>query len=766
MSAQSFPPLAISSGKGRFGVQSTLFRLISTVVTVVLLFGLVLAVLLVLRSTPTPVRPVALSQRVRSTTVSFTPTPVDTPALALAATSAAAPVTVAGTPVATSSLSITVTPRVTVATTTAVGRTTTRVTPPPTPTSTKTPAPRATATPAILRPTPTATSVIALKQALDLRELPAAGWHVFSNANQVNDVMVLNTTIWGATDGGIVAWNRSTNEAIKYTTLDGLVANRTTAVVNCPLAGFGIVFGTAQGLQIFDSERASWKLLNSTNSDMHFDDVATLVCNAEAGFLVVGYRQHGLDLFDRKSGEWRLLDRDAGLQRTLVDAVAVVGNLDEIWVSSGFGISVLTADGARFYDKNNTPLETNQINVMVSDAAGAVWLGTRDKVYKIAGEEWTIYSPSYVLASNFPTGEITSLAFANDGALWIGSDQGQLCKFDPVIINCDPFFAGADSGIQSAIHGLTLDNLGRLYVATANDGVRLYDGKDWRAFTVADDQLASNQIRALTQDQLGYLWLATDVGLQQLNPTDFAQQRLFADSNNYNGLMDVVALLADPKAGIWLGGRNAAYFGGDDWVTFTESDGLVDSRVRALVIDDQQRTWLGTQRGLSIWNGDSFFNLGTEDGLPGELINTLFADGETVWIGSNRGLLRFTGNRLQIFTTTNSGLPGNEIRALVKGADGALLVGTNLGVARLAGENFSPIPETIGAEVNALAVTPDRAIWVGTQGNGLLYFDGLRWGAPPQTDYPPTGPITTLFVDQQGTLWIGGPEGGLLRYVP
>lgn len=744
-------------------MQSTLFRLISTVVTVALLFGLVLAVLLVLRSTPTPVRPMASSQRARITTVGLTSAPVvDTPAIAMAATTAALTVTLADTPVAISSLST--------VTTAVIDRTLTRITPPPTlpstPTSTKTTVPRPTATPAILRPTPTATPVIALKKALDLRKLPAAGWHVFSNANQVNDVMVLNTTIWGATDGGIVAWNRSTNEAVKYTTLDGLVANRTTAVVNCPLAGFGIVFGTAHGLQIFDSERASWKLLNSTNSDMHFDDVATLACNAQAGFLVVGYRQHGLDVFDRKSGEWRLLDRAAGLQRDLVDAVAVVGNLDEIWVSSGFGVSVLTADGARFYDKNNTPLETNQINVMVSDAAGAVWLGTRDKVYKIAGEEWTIYSPSYVLASNFPTGEITSLAFTNDGALWIGSDQGQLCKFDPVIINCDPFFAGADSGIQSAIRGLAFDNLGRLYVATANDGVRLYDGKDWRAFTVADDQLASNQVQALTQDQLGYLWLATDVGLQQLNPTDFAQQRLFADSNNYNGLMDVVTLLADPKGGIWLGGRDAAYFGGDDWLTFTESDGLVDSRVRALAIDDQQRTWLGTQRGLSIWNGDSFFNLGTEDGLPGELINTLFADGETVWIGSNRGLLRFTGNRLQIFTTTNSGLPGNEINALVKGADGALLVGTNQGVARLAGENFSPIPETSGEEVNALAVTPDRAIWVGTQGNGLLYFDGLRWGAPPQTEYPPLGPITTLFVDQQGTLWIGGPDGGLLGYVP
>jgi len=745
-------------------VQSTLFRLISTIVTIALVLGLILVVLLVLRSTPVPTRPSptrpspthlsAVSGQVTLSVVTPTQTLTTSPTTDPGVASVSTPIVTTRT-TALAALATT-------ATTPPGATSTARTTSAPTATTT----PRATATPAILRPTPTPTPVVALRTPLELSAPLPTGWQLYANANQVNDVVVLNTTIWGATEGGIVAWNRSTNAAVKYTTLDGLVANRTTAVVNCPLDGFGIVFGTNQGLQIFDPARAQWKLLNSANSDLHFDDVATLTCNVEAGFLVVGYRQHGLDVFDQASGEWRLLDRTAGLQRELVDAVAVVGNLAEIWVSSGFGISVLTAERALFYDKSNTPLETNQINVMVSDAAGAVWLGTRDKVYKIVGEEWTIYSPSYVLASNFPRGEITSLAFTNDGALWIGSDQGQLCKFDPIIINCDPFFAGSDSGIQSAITGLTLDNLGRLYVATAGDGVRLYDGEDWRPFVVAEDQLAGNRVQAITQDQLGYLWLATDGGVQQVNPIDFKEQRRFAGQTPYAGINDVVTLLADPAGGLWLGGRGAAYFDGETWLTFAETDGLVDNRVRALAIDEQPRTWFGTQRGLSIWNGDSFFNLGTADGLPGEVINTLLAAADSVWIGSNRGLLRFTGNRLQIYTTTNSGLPGNAINALLKPADGALWVGTDQGLARLAGDVFNPIPELSDVHVTTLATTPDRAIWVGTQDAGLRRFDGLRWGPPPGTEYPLLTTVTTLFVDQQGALWVGGPDGGLLRYVP
>jgi ligand-binding sensor domain-containing protein len=511
---------------------------------------------------------------------------------------------------------------------------------------------------------------------------------------------------------------------------------------------------------------------------MHYDDVATLYCSVEYGFLVVGYRQHGLDVFDVADGAWRLIDQRNGLQSNRVEVVTVVGDLDALWVAAGDGISVLTQEGAFFYDQQNSPLETTQINAMASDANGTVWLGARDKVYAISGETWTIYSPSYVLASRFPTGEITGLTLGNDGALWIGSDIGELCKFDLVAVNCDPFFTAADLAVTSAVTGVTVDNLGRLYVATANDGVRLYDDgatnrasaagvqprTTWRTFTLPTD-LAGNQIRAITQDAAGYLWIMTEAGLQQWNPTVVTATLLFTEENSHYPVTTIETLAADPRQGLWVGGVNGGYFDGRNWISFATTDGLINQQVRTIAVDTEQRTWFGTSRGLSIWNGDSFFNLSAADGLPGEAINALLVDDETVWIGTDGGLLRYADNRLQIFTRTTTQLPSDQITALAKAEEDVLLIGTDRGLVQFQGNTMTAITEFAAQSITALAVMPGNAIWVGTATQGLRYFDGEAWTEPPGAIRPPAPLVTTLFVDQQQSIWIGA-DGGLLRYTP
>jgi ligand-binding sensor domain-containing protein len=724
--------------KDCFRVQSTTFRLFSALITVALLVGLAVVVIVVLQSEPSAAPPFLEPTVTSAVTVNAL-----LQTQALTSTTSSNTLLPFATTIPDASTRAQPTPRVGTS---------------------------------ILHPTATPTPITALREPVDLARTPARGWSVYSNGNQVTDLTVINNTIWAATGGGIVAWNRSNNAGVKYTTLDGLVANRTTAVVYCPLPGFGLIFGTDAGLQLYDVASERWTLLNSNNSELHHDDIATLNCSVDHGFLVVGYRQHGLDIFDEESGEWRLINRSNGLQRDLVDAVTVVGDLAQVWVSSGFGISVLTEAGVLFYDQQNTPLETNQINAMASDANGTVWLGARDKVYAINGETWTIYSPSYVLASSFPTGEITGLTLADDGTLWIGSDVGELCKFDLVAVTCDPFFTPTELGLTSGITALFVDNLGRLYVATANDGVRFYDvssntssGSDlnnerWRAF-VLPDELSGNQIQALTQDAAGYLWVQTEAGLQQWNPLAATETLLFTDHNSQYAISTITTLAADPVQGLWVGGQNAGYFDGVAWTTFATTDGLVDRRVQALTIDEQARTWFGTQGGLSIWNGDSFFNLTQADGLPSATVKTLVVDGATVWIGTDGGLLRFVDNRLQIFTMATTRLPSNTITALAKAEDGALLIGTDQGLVRFIDTTMSIIPEFEAQAITALAVLPGAAIWVATATQGLRYFNGLRWTDVPGSIVPPAPVVTTLFVDRQGALWIGA-DGGLLRYVP
>jgi ligand-binding sensor domain-containing protein len=593
-------------------------------------------------------------------------------------------------------------------------------------------------------------------------------WQSYTNANLANAVTATLNTIWVATDGGVIAWNKNSGSYIKYTTLDGLAANRTTAVVNCPLRGFGVVFGSEAGLQIFDLQNNDWKVLNSSNSGMSFDDVTALHCEVDNRYLVVGYKQHGLDIFDASVGAWRYVGQNDGLQNNLVDTLAVVGNQESIWVSSGLGISVLSAGGQpSFYDEATSPLETNQIRRIVVTEDGAVWLGAQDALYKVQGEDWTIYDARSVLASPFPGGALNGLAAAADGTLWIGSSRGEICHFDPVRVACQDFYAAEPGMVAGELTSLSIGGDGAIYYTTAGGGVSMYAGGRWRAFAIPDEPLFGNEIHSMAETGDGNLWVATERGIQAINPHSDAIVRQFTRDNSALSSATKEVLHPAPEGGVWFGALGASYFNGISWRSYTTADGLAGSLVQAIATDSQGRTWFGTESGLSIWNSSTFFNLTRENGLPGDNIATLLADDEIMWISAvGGGLFRFEKNQLQLFSPENSALPSNTISAMAIAQDGALLLGHSRGLARFEDGEVTPIPELAGYAVSAIATAPGGVIWVGTAGDGLVYFDGEAWTPAPAGVQPPSPQITNILVGADGSVWVGSRSGGLIRYQP
>ena len=597
------------------------------------------------------------------------------------------------------------------------------------------------------------------------------GWQTLSNANKINDLAFYTNTVWAATQGGMVAWNMQTNRSIKFTTLDGPAVNQTTAVVACPLPGLGIVFGSDQGLQIFDIQTGRWKGLNSSNSTMSFDDVAALVCSVDNGFLLVGYQQHGLDIFDARTGTWRYANQSRSVQKDAVERLAVVGNRDAIWIASSAGVTVLTEEGNKSFDSTNSPLANDAVTALAVDADGTTWLGARGSLYKVSGDDWTVYSQLSVLASSFPVGDINGIAVAADGALWLGSSRGEVCHFDPVEAQCQAFFASGKSASDGMASGeltaLTLDPLGNVYYATDGGGISRYDGVNWRTFRLPNQVVAGNRVHDLAEANDGSIWLATDGGIQQINPRDDTTMQLFTPENSGLAMAETGLLAPDPEGGLWFGAQDANYFNGANWSVYNAADGLAGNLVQALAIDSQQRIWFGTPTGLSVWNGNTFFNLNQENGLPSADVTALLPDGDTMWIGTNGGgLFRFAKNQLQLFSADQLTLPSDVITALAQANDGALLVGTNRGVARVQGGAATLITEIAGFAITAIGVTAGDELWVGTRNNGLLYFDGDRWTQPPDDVIPPSPQVTAILVDQVGSVWVGGISGGLVRYHP
>jgi hypothetical protein len=193
------------------------------------------------------------------------------------------------------------------------------------------------------------------------------------------------------------------------------------------------------------------------------------------------------------------------------------------------------------------------------------------------------------------------------------------------------------------------------------------------------DGLASDAIRALAVDRLGFRWIGTDKGLSQFD-------------------------------------------GRKNWVTYDYGDGLASNFINCIVIDAAGNKWIGTDRGLSRYNGKSFASFTTANGFPGNEINALAIDANGVfWVGTGKGLAKWDGNRVEKVFTRADGLPGDQ--------------------------------------VTAVAVDGRWNVWVGTRENGVARYDGRKWASFGPAEGMGGSSIYTIAIDLGDNKWFGTDKG-------
>jgi diguanylate cyclase (GGDEF)-like protein len=210
----------------------------------------------------------------------------------------------------------------------------------------------------------------------------------------------------------------------------------------------------------------------------------------------------------------------------------------------------------------------------------------------------------------------------------------------------------------------------------------------------------------------------------------------------------------------------------------TERDGLTTPVVEAFAEDGDGFLWVGTQEGMSRWDGYHFRNyqavLGVAGALPDNLVQVLYGDPQgRLWVGTNAGLALYDRARDQF--TTFPTKPGDVSRAGVwaiqtDGAQG-LWVGTPAGlthfdIARGRFDGFHPESGTVLATAPTHAVLREAngALWIGTD-KGLFRSDAAEKNfvavpLPPWGGLPPA--VQSLCRDEGGQLWIGTMHGAFL----
>jgi signal transduction histidine kinase/streptogramin lyase len=198
------------------------------------------------------------------------------------------------------------------------------------------------------------------------------------------------------------------------------------------------------------------------------------------------------------------------------------------------------------------------------------------------------------------------------------------------------------SNIQ--IRAISADREGNLWLGTNGEGLVRFKDRAVRVFTKADG-LPNNVPMTVLSTRDGSLWVGNNCGGLSV----FHGER-FKTYDERDGLANsCVFALAEGKSGeLWVGtwGGGLFRFADGHFVQFTSRQGLADSVVRAITVAHDGSLWIATLNGLSHMVNAQFHNYTTADGLSSNRVVSVYQDRHgTIWVGTSRGINRMTGDR-------------------------------------------------------------------------------------------------------------------------
>ena len=172
-------------------------------------------------------------------------------------------------------------------------------------------------------------------------------------------------------------------------------------------------------------------------------------------------------------------------------------------------------------------LPVDQATAFGEDARGELWIGFRTgRVARLRNERFTVFAAEHQV----PSGVITAIHADTAGRLWIGSTRGGLARVDDPAAPTPAFhrYTTADGLGSNNIRCLTSDRDGGIYVGTARGVDRIDPAAGHVRHYTTVDGLAPGLATSAYRDARGRLWFGTTHGLSRLDPVVAARARAAA----------------------------------------------------------------------------------------------------------------------------------------------------------------------------------------------------------------------------------------------
>jgi len=304
------------------------------------------------------------------------------------------------------------------------------------------------------------------------------------------------------------------------------------------------------------------------------------------------------------------------------------------------------------------------------------------------------------------------------------------------------------------------------------------------------DGLSSNVVNAIIKDRYGYMWFATDDGLNKFDGTKFTVYRNKPEDSTSIASNDITDLYEDKKGNFWIGtGAGLVKYNRkmDSFENFYSRNNFA---VTSISSDKTGLIWLAGYAGVTVLDPEtrtiSIINPRNikDKSLTNQSINKVFCDSkDRVWLCTNKGLLSYSKskNTVTFFhhsETNKSSIADQYVSTIAEDAKGRLWFGTFKGLSMLKADGSSFVNyvynpannNSLGSNlIYALATDKEGKIWVGTE-EGLNILNPeknqiTRVNRNLRNRHVIVGKAVKVFyIDTNGIYWVGTFRGGVNKY--
>ncbi|HET7931794.1 MAG TPA: ATP-binding protein, partial [Rhodanobacteraceae bacterium] len=294
-----------------------------------------------------------------------------------------------------------------------------------------------------------------------------------------------------------------------------------------------------------------------------------------------------------------------------------------------------------------------------------------------------------------PAAEALASLRDKDGSWWIAQRGSMLRIAADGTLRRDVPVPGVPGSLPGHLpDDVFRDHEGGVWIATMDGGLA-YLPPQWPAFSMVRHipgdpaSLTNDRVRAIALAHDGTLWVA---GARMLDRVD-------------------------PVSGV---------------VTHVAIPGLEKMSISAVAEDPSARLWIGSHRGLSVWDGKNLHSVAAGNAAFKHGAWRLLAarDGTMYVAGVGTGVFRVGADAatIQPLAPPSTDSAANEIDQLREAADGSIWAASRAGLARLApgASAFQFVPGVARGDVAAFAFAADGSFWVA--GSGALQHYRMQSG--------------------------------------